>query len=936
MAVIGHAEVIVTPITKGFEAALRRDLGRMNGMLGSQGRRAGQSMGDALQEGMARSMSNNIFGRLSDGLRNMAPEAEMARERFQSLVRVGYVLQGVIGPLVGGISSLAVSLGTLVGVLAKAAPAAAALATAFVTLRVAAATAKFGFGDIASAVKQATQPTNALGKSIAELREEFQQLQFDAEQANQSEARAALNLEDALNNLKRVQDLPPNSRARREAQLAYEEAETAYRRAKDRAADLNEVVGEGQDAYIQKNKEAAGTDPFANLNEAQRDFAEFLVTLQPKIDALELSISRALLPPLREAVEILEDELYPILERELPVIAGEVGEAVKGIFEDVDYGRVESVLKGMTTPFQKDGLGNIDLFGELLSNILDIFLQIVEGATPLLNTFLTWAVGKTEDWSDALEKSDLVGFFGEAGGVAGRLGGILGNVFTGIGNLAELTTGPGSAGDLMLSWMEDSTKTFANMFSEDPEAGKKFFADAFTNAQSVMSSIGALLEEILKLADNPNIGLTFDKLKEGAPAVGEMLGKMIDAGPSFAEFIKTVTEIANKLTDDDQISAFFKTLNDGAQRFNEFLDSDAAKKLLDNLGPVFATLSALGVIFDVIRFAANVAIGYFAFVNSGIGKVFSPIVEIFKGPKSPLAKAAALLRGPLIIGAILFVITKAMEFYNKFEDFRARVDAVFGDVKASFERMMEPIKELFEKIFGGENGGGLISALDPVIKLLLEFLIPALGGALSEVMNVITFVAELANNLLDFVLPIVTSVADAIGDLFSGDFAGFFTGIFDALKMIIPGIVQFVINTIIDMINFIIRRINNFVGSIANTPFGGFLKDVMGLDLSGFNINELQKVDWLGDMTTAQNQRDLRQDAAKNGMGSDRRLTQSSLGGNLDNYAKSSIQQQSGWKDYMDGGLTINQTNNINAKDVSESVSIADRMLADGVRRGMG
>lgn len=389
MAVIGHAEVIVTPITKGFEASLRRDLGRMNGILGNQGRRAGQSMADALQEGMNRSFSNNIFGRFSDGLRNMVPEAEAAREKFQSLVRIGYVFQGVIGLLVGGLSSLVVSLGTLVGVLAKAAPAVAVLASAFVTLRVAMATAKFGFGDIASAVKQATDPTKALGKSIEELREEFQQLIFDAEQANQSEARAALNLEDALNNLKRVQDLPPNSRARREAQLAYEEAELAYRRAKDRAADLNEEVGKGQDAFIKKNKQAAGTDPFAGLNEAQRDFAEFLVSLQPKIDALELSISRALLPPLREAVEILEDELYPILERELPVIAGEVGKAVKGIFEDVDYGRVESVLKGMTTPFGDNQLGNIDLFGELLSNILDIFLQIVEGATPLLNDFLT-------------------------------------------------------------------------------------------------------------------------------------------------------------------------------------------------------------------------------------------------------------------------------------------------------------------------------------------------------------------------------------------------------------------------------------------------------------------------------------------------------------------------------------------------------------------
>jgi len=934
MAVIGHAEVIVTPITKGFEASLRRDLTRMNGILGNQGRRAGQSMADALQDGMNRSFSNNIFGRFSDGLKNMVPEAEAAREKFQSLVRIGYVFQGVIGLLVGGLSSLVVSLGTLVGVLAKAAPAVAVLASAFVTLKVAMATAKFGFGDIASAVKAATEPTAGMKKTLEELREEFQQLQFAAESAQQGEARAALNLEDALNNLRRVQDLPPNSRARREAQLAYDEADLAYRQAKDRAADLNEEVAKGIDGLKDGTQ---GSDPFAGLNEAQRDFAEFLVGLQPKIDALELSISKALLPPLREAVEILEDELYPILERELPVIAGEVGKAVKGIFEDVDYGRVESVLKGMTTPFKEDGLGNIDLFGELLSNILDIFLQIVEGATPLLNDFLTWAVGKTDEWGKALEDSDLVGFFDDAGDVAGQLGEILGNVLLGIGNLADLTTGPGSAGQMMLDWMKESTSTFANMFSEDPEAGKQFFADAFTNARSVMSSIGALLQEIFKLADNPNIALAFDKLKEGAPAMGEMLGKMIDAGPSFATFIETLTQILNELTDSEQIKAFFDTLNEGATKFKDFIQTDTFKTLMENLGPIFATLSAIGVMFDVIRFGFFVVVGYLAFASNFVGKFF----DMFKiGGDKAIKGTGALgkfIKGAGVVGVIVFAITKVVEFYNKFADFREMFNNTLGRIKDAFERLMEPVSALFTKIFGGEDGGGLLSAFDPIVKIILEFVIPIIGYVIERLINTVTLVMEIANNIIDFVLPIVTLVANAIGDLFEGDVEGFFKNILMAIALIIPSIAQLITNTVIDLINWLIRKLNAMVGALANTPLGSFLKDVLGVDLSGFKINELQKVNWVADLQADWNNFSNRADGMyDDNQGSDRRLANTPVQGNLTNYAKSSIQNQSGWQDYMNGGLTINQTNNISTKDINETAKLTDRMLADGVRRGMG
>jgi hypothetical protein len=90
----------------------------------------------------------------------------------------------------------------------------------------------------------------------------MQQLKFDAEEAALSEKDAALNLEKARNNLARMADLPPNSMARREAELELEKADLAYRKAKDRTEDLNDAIKKGgKDA----DATASGTDPYAGL-----------------------------------------------------------------------------------------------------------------------------------------------------------------------------------------------------------------------------------------------------------------------------------------------------------------------------------------------------------------------------------------------------------------------------------------------------------------------------------------------------------------------------------------------------------------------------------------------------------------------------------------------------------------------------------------------
>jgi len=929
MAVIGHAEVIVKAITTGFEDSIRNDLKRISGS--NVGRAAGQSLGQSFSDGFKRSTSGNVFGKFSDGLREMAPEAENARKKFQSLVRIGYVVQGVVGLLVGGISALAVSLGTLVGVLGKAAPAVAVLSTALVTLKVAQSAAKFGFGDIASAVKQATSPTTALGKSIAELREEFQQLQFAADGAALGEQRAALNLEAAFENLRRVADLPPNSAARREANLAYEEAELAYRQAKDRSQDLNAEVEKGVKGLA---KGTGGSDPFADLNEAQKEFAQYLVTLAPLIEALELDVSKALLPPLKNAVEILRKELLPILQKRLPQVAGQVGTALESMVDSIDFELIDKIFAGMTEPFEKEGRSNIQLFGELLGNVLDIFLRITDATSLLLNDFLVFLVEKTDEWITSLTDGDLEGFFADAGVYAGRLGTIIGNVFTGLGNLIGLTTGPGSAGNDMLTWMEEATGTFATMFSEDPEAGKTFFKDAFANARSVMSSIGALLMEILKLADNPNIKIAFDQLKEGAPALGEMLGKMIDAGPSFATFLSTVTEITNKLTDDKQINAFFDTLNEGASAFNDFLDGDVAKRLLDNLGPVFATLSAIGVIFDVIKFAFNVIVGYAiavaVFGEKFLTKIFDPLKKVIGGiasGKTGIGGIMKMLKGPGLIGLFIILVAKAVEFYNTIESFKEMVDNVFGRVKESFDRLMEGVSELFGKIFGSGDGS-LLGALDPVIQIILEILIPALGYAIEQILSAMTFIIDLANSLLDVVIPIITRIAEALGMLFEGDVLGFFNKMMETFGVFLVGLIQLVVNGIIDLVNFGIRGVNNLIGMITNGKLGDFMRDVFDIDLSDVKIPEIRNVDMLGTIQRNQDNKAIRDNTNSFG-GADRRAMSSMTSSSM----SSKVTDSAVYKEYaakQDVQVTIYGTN-LTKKELGDEVG---RQIARQALRG--
>lgn len=819
MAVIGHAEIVVRAITKNFEKDIRRSV---EGITKDFSSAAGRRLGEGFADGFKRSNASSVFGKLSDGFRSMVPEAEAARERFQRLMRVGYLLQGVLGVLAGGISAVVVSIGPLIGSLLKAIPAAVALANAFVTLQTAIRVAKGAFGDIFQAVSAAKKQNAGYTKSLKEIREEWQQLQFDAESAAYSEEEAALNLERAFENLRRMADLPPNSAARREAELELKKADLAFRRAKDRTQDLNEVLEEGYDAFAE-SKRTGGGNPFEDLNSAQEAFAKRLIELQPALDRIELKMSEAFLDPLYASVDVFEKDLLPIFEVRLPQIAGKAGENIDKIFDRAatpqNLEKIDTILVNMQP--------HLDILGDIFSNILDIILSILEGSNGITTEFLTWLSTLTGGWSDSLnemnEDGTLKTFFDEAGDEAASWGRIIGNIFDGLINLMNLTTGPGSAGEAMLSWFEDSTDTFANMFSENPDAGKEFFKNAMDNARAVFSSIGALIQEILNFADNPAIKETWDILKEGAPATGEMLEKMVEAGPAFATFVRDLFELLNSLTDDNQIGAFFEALSLGLVGFRDVLESPLGKTLFDNIGPIAATLSGLGLIFDALRFGFQVLVGYMIFgldafqkaldpFKKGFSKAFGGVFKLFNTP----------LKGGLL-AVLIILIAKTIEFYNKFEDFREMVDSVVSGIGDAFGNLGESLGGLFEALMGESGMGGLLAMFDPMIKRLLEIVIPFIGGVLEFVINAISTAIRYITSLVSSVMDIVGGVIDGVKRIFEGDFLGGLEQIAFAALNSILAIVQGVMNTVVGIINVFIDLINGIISSVANTPAGKVL-----------------------------------------------------------------------------------------------------------------
>jgi hypothetical protein len=846
MAIVGDAYVVVRAITSSVE----RDIQKSFNGVDRVGEKAGKDISNGVNRGFSR--SGNNFDFISP--RFLISVAD-ARERFSSLTRAGYALTPALtalGGIIGLLGTGLISLTSIIG--AAATPALITLAGAFTAAGQAALTLKLAFSGVAKAVqagnkasKKSVSNTRAqedaeenlakayerLAKARDRAIEQIQQLGFDSEDAAISEKKAALELEKARETLARVSDLPPNSRARKEAELAFAEADLGYRRAIDKNNDLKkeeaknvELSKDGADAVVNgqenvidalrdvmKAKEAlnfaeqgSGADAYADalsgLSKEAQNFVKYLVSIQSEFKKLREAAGEKLFPQLETAIDNLVKNLFPALRPLLTETGDILGRVAIRISEVItsseNIQRLESIWK-TNNEF-------IDNLGSAVGNLYEGFLILLKAAKPLVDAFGLFLKNTTGSWKETLKLDEASGKlsarFKIAQDILKDLGTIFGNVFGGFKNLVKANVGPGSGGQLFLDYFKKISESFKNLKTIDGKPLREFFADAAKNGIKLLELLGNIIGGFIKLADNPELGVFLGQLNQVTTifqSIGEDITKSL---PSFGSFLIEFSKLVKTVTESGSITIFFDTLSKVLKGLNSFLKTEFGQSLLQLSAQILPLLAAFGLITKVVGFFGKVL----------LGPIFS-LVSFVKEVKflSPALRAlAAQFAGPLAIAAL--VVTAFVLLYKNSESFRESIKALGSALMGSVMGAFEDIKATFDKVFGStEDLSEAFKVIGDVLSVTLIPILGAIGGALvgtlGGAINTIIYALGALKDVFVFIFNLFKTIV--------GVFIGIFTGKW---------------GTALDGLKGGLKSFQSFFGNVISgliAPFRGFINGII-------------------------------------------------------------------------------------------------------------
>jgi phage-related protein len=840
------------------------------------------------------------IGRFLSGLTprfgNFSQAAKEANDAFFRMVTTGYFVGPLVGQLVGSISALVSGLFALGSAVGAAIPSLIVLPGIFAAIGQAALTLKLAFSGIGEAVKQYTKTTGGaadnakrieqaerrlaqvletnrerlvqadknleraerdLTEARVEAAESLQQLNFDAEDAALSEKRAAIQLEKAREALARVQDLPPNSRARREAELAYAEADLNLRRAKDRNADLaketeeaNQKGVEGSDQVVaatervqdaidakaraerdalraqtdaeealqaaREGSAGAGGGNLDKLSEEAKNFAKFIAeVLIPEIDKLKQAAGEELFGPMETALRnLIDGGFFEVLQDILRDTGAALGVAA------IDLSEFIASAENLTR-LEKLGETNvyvIERLGIVFGNLYESMLIVLNAADPLIRRFTDWIVAVTEGWTETLrvkeETGELTETFNRAGDVAAQLGRIFGNLWGAIMNIGSAASGPGSGGQMLLDMFEDSTARFEEFTAEISENGKlqQYFVDVAENFGAISSALVGITAAFLKLADNPAIGEFWNSITESGvlDVLTEIFDILIEASVFLVPFGVEVAELIRNFTETGSIQTFFGVLTDALSVVNDFLSQPLVQKILLQTAAFLGAVKALTLLSKIGKFVGKVIAGYFikfAEILVKLGKVFLFIGNLATG-KAGLGTFA--VGGAIVVGiaAVVAAFVGMWKYSEKFREAIKKLGKVLlGTLVESFERVKEALDKALEPL-GGMSGAadGLKNTLKalgdfigtyivPIIQRVLVFAIQQITDKIVLFIGIVSGIIQAFQGVWEFV--------QGIFALFRGDwqavsdhFGAALEKMWGAIQTIFSAILNFIIDTI--------------------------------------------------------------------------------------------------------------------------------------------
>lgn len=632
MPVVGEAHIIVRAITTNVAKDIKEGFKGISGEAGRNASDVGRTISEKFNDGVRRSAAKTVFGKWADGLREVAPEAEATRMAINQMIMSGYKTAAMAPVLIGSLGVIIGGLLALVGAAGGAASAFTAVIGVFMAFKVATMVGKMAFNGIAEAVQGGVQAQKNYAATLRDTREELQQLKFDAEEAALSVEEASIGLEKAREGLARTQDLPTDSRARREAELQLKQAELNYRRAKDRSNDLNEELRTGQKA----KEKALANDPFKDLTPTQRIFAQYLVSINERFKGLRELAARGFLPLLQVQIQRLMASGFPLLEVGISKISSALGSVSKSLTDALLDPTVLFAIRNIFETMAK----TITMFGPIIGNVIKSFAKIMAASSPLIIRFVTWIDKTAAEFSkfigDLYKDGRLVAFFNRAGEIAADFGRIAGNLFRGLLAVIEANFAPGSGGDILLKWLVQATEGIFTLGKD--EAGlKKYFQDVAKNFSSMFSGLGGIVGELAKLGADPNIGLFWEDIKQATPLVGEMLKKFTPLLPIVGKLVEKFLELLNALADTGGPQMFFEALLNGVTVFTDIMKNETVQSVFAVSSSVHGFVLGYTKIFQMLKKAIDFFIGDVIAVLDTIEK-FSKGLERIKKIYDGLSK----------------------------------------------------------------------------------------------------------------------------------------------------------------------------------------------------------------------------------------------------------------------------------------------------------
>jgi hypothetical protein len=356
--------------------------------------------------------------------------------------------------------------------------------------------------------KAALDALENLNSARDRAREKLQQLRFELEGAAIGEKRARLEFEKARDSLQAVQDLPPNSRARQEAELAFAQAELNLRKAIDSNSDLKKEEDAATRAGVEGSKDVV--DAKEALAKAQQREADLAIDTAKAFERA----ARAQRDAARAAADAAAGGR---VEQELNRRIADAREAVKDAEEDLANARRSAAGNNALA----DAYKNLNAAGitltESLVRLREKFIEFRKATSTPFLTLLNTAVLILED-----NLFNFAGIVEETGRIVGELAVKFAKAFLEGQGAARLRKVWGT-NNVLLERLGNTALNLAQAFIIILDAAKPLI-DTF--GRWAESKSAGFLERLSK--DGNGLAETFANVQRNASLLGTLFGKIFE------------------------------------------------------------------------------------------------------------------------------------------------------------------------------------------------------------------------------------------------------------------------------------------------------------------------------------------------------------------------------------------------------------------------